>query len=151
MQNNITYFVHQSTLYMGFRKSYFILAILLFLTEILIALYLHDNIIRPYGGDFLVVILVYCMVKTFFNTPIVPTAIAVLLFAYVIEILQYFRLIALLGLQHSRLACIIFGTSFSWTDMLCYTLGITFVVIIEKGTPLYRYQKRQPLNIKKAS
>src|SRR4051812_34617253 len=135
MQNNIIYFVHQSTLNMKFHKNYFILAILLFITEILIALYLHDNIIRPYGGDFLVVILVYCIVKTFLNTPIVPTAIAVLLFAYIVEILQYFRLIVLLGLQHSRLACIIFGTSFSWTDMLCYTLGVTFIVIVGKGKP----------------
>lgn len=118
---------------MNFNKNYFILAILLFITEILIALYLHDNFIRPYGGDFLVVILVYCMVKTCLNTPIVPTAIAVLLFAYVVEILQYFRLIAWLGLQHSRLACIILGTSFSWTDMLCYTLGITLVIIVEIG------------------
>jgi hypothetical protein len=118
---------------MNFHKNYFILAILLFITEILIARYLHDNIIRPYGGDFLVVMLIYCMVKTFLNTSIVPTAIAVLLFAYVVEILQYFRLIALLGLQHSRLACIIFGTSFSWTDMLCYTLGIAVVIAVEMG------------------
>ncbi|MVT45013.1 DUF2809 domain-containing protein [Chitinophaga oryziterrae] len=118
---------------MNFYKNYFILAILLFITEILIALYLHDNFIRPYGGDFLVVILVYCMVKTCLNTPIIPTAIAVLLFAYVVEILQYFRIIAWLGLRHSRLACIILGTSFSWTDMLCYTLGIILVIIVEIG------------------
>jgi hypothetical protein len=116
---------------MSFNKNYFILAILLFITEILIARYLHDSIIRPYGGDFLVVMLVYCVVKTFLNTPIVPTAIAVLLFAYLVEILQYFRLIVWLGLQHSRLACIVLGTSFSWTDMLCYTLGIGVVAIIE--------------------
>lgn len=118
---------------MSFHKNYFILTILLFITEILIARYLHDNIIRPYGGDFLVVILIYCMVKTFLNTPIVPTAIAVLLFAYVVEILQYFRLIVLLGLQHSRLACIVFGTSFSWTDILCYTSGIAVVIAVEMG------------------
>jgi hypothetical protein len=133
MPDNIIYFALQSTLSMNFHKNYFILAILLFITEILIARYLHDNIIRPYGGDFLVVMLIYCMVKTFLNTSIVPTAIAVLLFAYVVEILQYFRLIALLGLQHSRLACIIFGTSFSWTDILCYTLGIAVVIAVEMG------------------
>jgi len=118
---------------MSFHKNYFILAILLFITEILIALYLNDRIIRPYGGDLLVVILVYCMIKTCLNTPIVPTAIAVLLFAYAVEVLQYFRLIAWLGLQHSRLAYIILGTSFSWTDMLCYTLGIILVIITEFG------------------
>jgi hypothetical protein len=116
---------------MNFHKNYFILAILLLITEVLIARYLHDNIIRPYGGDFLVVILIYCLVKTFLNTPVIPTAVAVLLFAYVIEVLQYFRLVVWLGLQHVRLARVILGTSFSWTDILCYTLGIALVIIIE--------------------
>jgi hypothetical protein len=116
---------------MNFHKNYFTLAILLLITEVLIARYLHDNIIRPYGGDFLVVILIYCLVKTFLNTPVIPTAVAVLLFAYVIEVLQYFRLVVLLGLQHVKLARVILGTSFSWTDILCYTLGIALVIIIE--------------------
>ena len=48
-----------------FNKTYFLLALLLLLAEVLIALYLHDALIRPYGGDFLVVILLYCFVKSF--------------------------------------------------------------------------------------
>ena len=76
-----------------FNRKYFLLACLLFLVEVLIALLVHDRIVRPYVGDYLVVILIYCTVKAFFDTPIVSTTISVLLFAFAIEILQYFHLV----------------------------------------------------------
>ena len=114
-----------------FNKTYFTLTLLLLLTEIVIAVYLQDQIIRPYGGDFLVVIMLYCMVKSIINSDVKNTAIAVLLFSYLIEIMQYFHILKVLGFENSRLASVILGTSFEWTDMLAYTLGIIFVFIIE--------------------
>lgn len=116
-----------------FSPFYFISALLLFVTEVLIALFVHDQFIRPYIGDFLVVILIYCFVKSFLNTPVVPTAVGVLLFAYTVELLQYFRIVEVLGLQHSRAARIIIGSSFEWQDLLAYTLGILVVVLVEKS------------------
>jgi len=118
--------------YFLFSKTYFISFLLLLVTEILIALYLNDEIIRPYIGDLLVVILIYCFVKSFFATPVVPTAIAVLLFAYAIEMLQYFQIVKLLGLQHSTFARVVIGTSFEWIDMLAYTAGALLIVFVEK-------------------
>ncbi|WP_426667031.1 hypothetical protein ACPPVU_13475 [Mucilaginibacter sp. McL0603] len=35
---------------LSFNKTYFLLALLFLLTEVLIGLYLHDALIRPYGG-----------------------------------------------------------------------------------------------------
>lgn len=115
-----------------FKIKYFVAAIILFGVEVLIALYAHDQIIRPYVGDMLVVVLIYCFVKSFVNTPIVKTAIAVLLFSYFVETLQYFNFITMVGLQHSAMARVILGTSFAWIDMLAYTVGISLVLIIEK-------------------
>ena len=116
----------------GFNSRYFLFAMILLVTEILIAVYMHDRFIRPYAGDFLVVILIYCFVKSFLRSGVWITAIAVLLFAYTVEILQYFNLVKLVGLQNSRLANIILGNSFEWIDMLAYTLGIALVIVIEK-------------------
>jgi hypothetical protein len=115
-----------------FQKRYFIIAILLFLVEVLIAAYAHDKIIRPYVGDFLVVILLYCAVKSFWNASSLFIGISVLLFSYIIEILQYFHLVERLGLQHSRLATIIIGNQFEWIDLIAYTAGIAVVLFIEK-------------------
>ena len=76
--------------------------------------------------------LIYCAVKAFLNTPVVATAIWVLIFSYVIETLQYFHLVKLLGLQHSSLAKTVIGTNFAWTDILAYTLGIAIILFAEK-------------------
>ncbi|WP_183575671.1 DUF2809 domain-containing protein [Mucilaginibacter sp. X5P1] len=116
---------------LSFNSKYFYLALLLLITEIIIATWAHDAFIRPYGGDFLVVILIYCLVKSFMDSPVSPTILGVLVFAYAVEISQYFHLVNLLGLGNSKLARIIMGTSFSWTDMLMYSLGMLLVLIIE--------------------
>lgn len=114
-----------------FRKKFLVLAVSLFTIEVLIALYAHDRIIRPYVGDYLVVMLLYCAIRTFIDASVVKTAIAVLLFSYMVEVLQYFHVVALLGLAHNRLARVIIGTSFGWTDLLAYTLGIATVLLLE--------------------
>jgi len=115
----------------GFYPKYFVIAILLLLTEIAIGLFVHDAILRPYGGDFLVVILLYCLVKSFLNSPVVATAIGVLLFSYIVETLQYFHIVRMLGLEKYALARVIFGTSFAWTDITVYTLGAGLVLLVE--------------------
>ena len=127
----IFYFVKQST-FMKFTSSYFFLLTLLLIVELLIGVYMHDAFIRPYGGDFLVVILLYCFIKSFIDAPVMKTAAGVLVFAYAAEISQYFHLVKLLGLQHSRVALLILGSNFSFTDLLCYTLGMLLVLVIEK-------------------
>jgi hypothetical protein len=115
-----------------FNKHYFLLTVLLFGIEIIIAKYFHDPIIRPYIGDLLVVILIYCFIKSFLNTPIFATAISVLVFAFTIELLQYFHIVDKLHLQNYPIARIVIGTSFEWIDLIAYTVGIIFVLYIEK-------------------
>lgn len=117
---------------LNFHRQYFTAALLLFCTEILIALFAHDNFIRPYFGDLLVVILLYCLVKSFYNFPVRITSMSVLLFSYLIETLQYFNLVHHLGLDNSNIANILIGNSFAWLDILAYTLGIFLVLWIEK-------------------
>lgn len=115
-----------------FNGMYFILTIIIFVVEVLIAVYLRDDFIRPYVGDFLVVMLLYCFVRSFLQAPVIPVALAVLLFSYLIETMQYFNVVQLLGLEHSRLANIVIGNYFTWSDILAYTLGIGCTIILEK-------------------
>lgn len=116
---------------MHFNKRYFLFFLLLLCIEILIAKFAHDKIIRPYIGDLLVVILIYCFVKAFLDTPVFITALGVLVFSFLIETLQYFQLVNMLGLQDSKLARIIIGTSFEWTDLMAYTAGFAIVLLLE--------------------
>ena len=114
-----------------FNWRYFVLAILILIIEILIAIFVHDGFIRPYIGDLLVVIFIYCFLKSFVSLSTSKAALYVLLFSYFVEALQYFRIVQHLGFQRNNLARIIIGTSFDWKDILMYTIGIVTVVIIE--------------------
>lgn len=116
-----------------FKRSYFVAAIVLFVIEVLIALYVTDRIIRPYVGDLLVVILMYCFLRSFLKVSVAVTALVVLLFAYFVEWLQYLNLVRALGWQHSKLANVVLGNHFEWIDMLAYTLGIGLVLLFERN------------------
>ena len=115
-----------------FRLFYFIASLILFITEVSIANFFHDGFIRNNFGDFLVVILIYCFIRSFFNFSILSAAIFTLLFSYTVEILQYFKIVEKLGLQNSKILRVIIGTSFEWKDILAYTSGIVVILLIEK-------------------
>lgn len=116
---------------MKLNKTYAISTLLLFIIEVFIGIYMHDDLIRPFGGDLLVVILIYCFIKSVVDVSWLKAAVGTLIFSYIVEISQYFNLLKHLGLQNSKLAVILLGQSFSWGDMLCYTAGIFIVMIAE--------------------
>ena len=112
-------------------KTYFRLASFIFCIEVLIALYVHDSFVRPYFGDVLVVILIYCFIKSFLNVKVLSAAVFTLLFAFGVETLQYLNIVEKLDLQDSKIARTVIGTSFSWADILTYIAGIFIVILVE--------------------
>lgn len=115
-----------------FNIKSFLVFILIFVIEVCIALFVNDSLIRPYGGDVLVVMLVYYFAKTFIDTRVEWLVLAVLIFAYLVEIGQYFKLVELLNLQHNRVMRIVIGSAFSWGDMIAYTLGAAICYFIDR-------------------
>ena len=127
-----------------FKGRYFIVALIIFFIEIFIALFAHDRFVRPYAGDFLVVILIYCFLRAFLDIQVIKLAIFTLLFAYLIEVLQYLNLLSKLGLQHSGFAKTVLGSSFEWADLAAYTLGIAFVLYLERRISRKDSQRSMP-------
>lgn len=115
-----------------FHLTSFLIFLLIFALEVFIALFVNDSIIRPYGGDVLVVIMIYYFAKAFISTNPIYIAIATLLFAYAVEIGQYLNLVEVLHLQDNKVMRIVIGSSFSWGDMLCYTIGIIICLVIDR-------------------
>lgn len=110
----------------------FIYFLLIFVIEVIIALFVRDSIIRPYGGDVLVVILMYYFVKSFIKTNPLLVAVSILLFAYAVETGQYFNLVEVLNMQDNAVMRIVIGSSFSWGDIFCYTLGAFICLWIDR-------------------
>ena len=115
-----------------FKKKFLLLTIILLVIELLIALFVRDPFVRPYVGDYLVVILLYCALRTIFITDVCRLALGVLLFSYFIEMLQYFQLINILGLENNVVVKTVIGYGFEWRDLLAYTLGVLTILAFEK-------------------
>lgn len=105
------------------RITYLILFLSLLLTEIFIALFVHDSFIRPYIGDVLVVAVICSLLRVFIPDKIKFLPIFASLFAVFVEILQYFDFVSLLGLAENKFFSILLGRTFDIRDILCYIVG----------------------------
>jgi Protein of unknown function (DUF2809) len=118
-----------------FNKRYATYTIELFLVEVFIAVFIDDSFVRPFVGDVLVVILIYCLVRTFWKIRYNTAALSVLVFAWTIEILQYFNLVDILGLRKYKIIAIAIGSTFDWKDTIAYLLGAAIVLGLESKQP----------------
>lgn len=114
---------------MNRRYFYALTTIVLLIVEVLIALFVHDTFIRPYVGDVLVVFVVYCFVRIFIPENVKLLPLFVFLFAVVVEILQFFHIVDLLGLGGITFFRVLIGGTFDWKDILCYGVGCVLLTV----------------------
>ena len=122
---------------MNKRIAYGIATFILLIIEVLIALFVHDAFIRPYIGDVLVVIVIYTFVRIFIQERFVFLPLFVFIFATLVEVLQLFNIVDLLGIGDNGLFRILIGSVFDIKDVLCYAVGC----LILGGYEIIRYRK----------
>lgn len=83
------------------RIKYLIAFLIFLLIEVLIALFIHDDFIRPYIGDVLV------------------------------ETLQYFNIVELLGVEDNTFLSTLIGATFDIKDIICYLVGGVCLCVCE--------------------
>lgn len=115
-----------------FNKNYLVLAHTLFLIELGIAFIIKTGFIRYTFGDYLVVILLYAIIRGCSSLSVRASALVVLLIAYIIEFLQLTTILTYFNLQNSFTAKLIFGSTFQIGDIIAYTLGILTIILIEQ-------------------
>jgi len=113
------------------RMLYAIATFILLGMEVAIALFVHDNFVRPYVGDVLVVVLIHCALRVVFPGRPRLLPVYVFLFACLVEFTQYIQLLELLGLGHIGWLNVIVGGTFDWADIVCYGVGCGVVGAIE--------------------
>lgn len=104
---------------------------ILFLIEYYIARHVHDQIIRPYIGDLLVVLVIYCFVRMFIpkKYPFLP--LAIFIFSALVEGTQALHLTEHIKALDHRIFRIILGSTFDLKDMGCYFVGCVLLGIFE--------------------
>lgn len=106
--------------------------IILTFIEVLIALYVHDSFVRPYLGDVLVIWVLYCLVRAFIPNGMRRLPLYLFLMGIAAEVLQYFKLVRLLGLEGNPFLRILLGSTFDFKDIACYGTGCCLIAIFEK-------------------
>lgn len=121
------------------RITYAIITIILLTIEVLIALFIYDDFVRPYIGDVLVVMVIYTFIRIFVPERVRMLPSYILCFAVLVEVLQYFRIVELLGLQDNRFFSVLIGSVFDMKDIICYAVGC---IIIIAGQIVYKLCRR---------
>ena len=117
-----------------FKLKSFVIFLLLFWIEVGIALWVDDAIIRPFFGDFIAVITLFFLLKTFLNLTDFTLALIAVGFAYFLEFIQFCRLLSHLPFKPNKFLVILMGSTFDWRDIFAYTLGILTVFLFDKKT-----------------
>jgi len=115
------------------RLGYLVAAITLFAIEVLIALFVRDDFVRPYVGDVLAVALVYTSLRAVTPLGINAALLLTLGIAFAIEIAQALGLLAALGVGDNAVARIVLGGTFDWADLAAYTAGVAIIALIERA------------------
>lgn len=110
----------------------------------------HNELLPPiistYGGDVLWALMVFFMLGFLFvkmRTKYI--ALISIVFSYLIEISQLYHAPWIDNLRQTTLGGLVLGFGFLWSDILCYTIGISIGVIIEL---CYRYLNDRYRNFK---
>ena len=113
------------------RIKYLIGFIIILIVEVFIALYVHDNVIRPYVGDILVIICIYLLLRIIIPEKIKYLSLYVLILAILVEIMQYFNFTDMLSAQNKILK-IALGSTFDINDIVCYVIGYIIIILFEQ-------------------
>ena len=112
------------------RVTYFILIILTIIVGLLSR---HFTFIPLFIGDILWATMVYFICRLLFiDNKIKFVVLVSLLFCFGIEFSQLYKAPWIDNLRHTLFGRLVLGDTFLWSDLLCYTVGIVFGVIVEE-------------------
>lgn len=97
-----------------------------------IALFVRDRFVRPYLGDVLAVVLVYCGLRAVLPLRPVPAAALAFAIGVLVEIGQAVGILDMLGLRDNQIAAVVLGTGFEWHDFVAYAAGAALSLIGER-------------------
>lgn len=113
------------------RLIYLIGFIITLIIEVLIAIYIHDDFIRPYVGDILVIICIYLLLRIIIPERVKYLSLYVLILAVMVEVMQYFNFTNMISGQ-SRILKIALGSTFDIKDIICYVIGYIIIVFTNR-------------------
>lgn len=116
----------------GRRRAYLIAAAVLLVGLVLIARYVSGPVIRPFGGDVLVIVFFSCLMCGVTRASMGRCAATAFVTGVIVEVAQALDLIEILGLQDNDVAKTVIGTTFDWRDLVAYVIGAALAVFLDR-------------------
>ncbi len=113
------------------RILYAVATLFLLLIEVIIALYVHDDFIRPYVGDMLVVIVIYTFIRIIVPEKCKLIPLLIFVFATGVELLQLANIVEILGVADNKFLKTLIGSVFDIKDIVCYAVGCVILCMYE--------------------
>ena len=113
------------------RILYAVATLFLLLIEVIIALYVHDDFIRPYVGDVLVVIVIYTFIRIIVPEKCKLIPLFLFIFAAGVELLQLANIVEILGVADNKFLKTLIGSVFDVKDIICYAVGCVMLCVYE--------------------
>ena len=115
------------------KRLYYVIGFtILFGVEAAIAMYLKGGFIRSYLGDLLAVILIYTLLMACSRLSVKTGLVLTASIALLVEVLQLIDLTQFFEGTYKQVATLVFGSHFSWIDLLMYALGMLAVYRLER-------------------
>lgn len=131
----------QRLIYVGF------LFFFLSLCFIIVQFFDSNRLIRGFLGDLVIVMVLYSFFKSIADFDSVKLSIFIISFSFLLETLQYFKIILLLGFKENYLTKIIFGSVFDPFDLLAYLIGVFLIFSIDTRIILKLLRKQTPTRV----
>ncbi len=95
------------------------------------------GILKNYSGDTLWAMMIYTIFAFLKpETSIKRLFVVSILFCYLIEISQLYHSPAIDSLRENRFVALVLGRGFLWSDLVCYSIGVSLACLLE--TIIYR-------------
>lgn len=111
--------------------KYIIMFSILLIIEIFIGKFMNNGFIRDYGGDILIIPLLYSLIRIFWvrnsKAAILYLPLGLFVLGVCVELLQGANLINILKIDRNSIIGIIIGSTFDVNDILCYLVGTVLI------------------------
>ncbi|MCL2405738.1 MAG: DUF2809 domain-containing protein [Defluviitaleaceae bacterium] len=116
---------------LGISRGYLLAFFALLVVVVLIAVFGTSGFIRYHFGDIIIVILIYCFIRSFVKNRMKWLPLAIFIFSVLVEIGQYFHIVERLGLADIAIARVAIGMTFDPWDIVMYFIGCVLLYVYE--------------------
>ncbi len=96
-----------------------------------IELLFDGGFVRYTVGDIVIAAFIFWVIRAVAGLGVLRSAMVAIVITYGVELAQAARMLERLSIPRNRLTELVFGTTFTWGDLVAYTIGIAIAAAMD--------------------